>query len=57
MPIEPVAPGHAPDLSHEQRWDVWMAKGVEDDRKFRTHAILAAATLAVLTAVGLFLTR
>jgi len=34
-----------------------MAKGVEDDRKFKRRALVAATTLAVLTAVGLFLFR
>ena len=57
MPVKPIAHSYAHDLSPEQRWDVWIAKGVQDDRKFRTRAIIAATTLAIITAIGLFLTR
>ena len=57
MPIEPVATIHAQDLSPEQRWDVWLAKGVQEDRKFKTRALIAATTLGVITAIGLFLFR
>lgn len=57
MPIKSVAPSLAHDLSPEQRWDVWLAKGVEEDRKFKTRALVAATTLAVLTAISLYLFR
>jgi hypothetical protein len=57
MSIKSVAPSHAHDLSPEQRWDVWLAKGVEEDRKFKNRALVAATTLAVLTAIGLYLFR
>jgi hypothetical protein len=54
MTIKSVASSHAHDLSPEQRWDVWIAKGVEDDRKFQRRAIVAATTLGILTAIGLY---
>jgi hypothetical protein len=57
MRTEPIARSHAHDLSPEQRWDVWLAKGVEEDRKFKTRALVAATTLAVLTAISLYLFR
>jgi hypothetical protein len=57
VPTKSVAPVPAEDLSPEQRWDVWIAKGVEDDRKFQTRALVAASTLAIVTAIGLYLFR
>jgi hypothetical protein len=57
MPAEPVASSHAHDLSPEQRRDVSIAKGVEDDRKFKTRALIAATAFAVLTDIGLYLFR
>jgi hypothetical protein len=57
MSTKSVAPSYAHDLSPEQRWDVWLAKGVEEDRKFRSRALAAAATLAIVTAIGLYLFR
>jgi hypothetical protein len=57
MPTKSVAISHADDLSPEQRWDVWLAKGVEEDRKFKTRALVAATMLAVVTGMGLYLFR
>jgi phenylacetate-coenzyme A ligase PaaK-like adenylate-forming protein len=39
------------DLSSEERWDIWVARGVEDDRKFKKRAIVTFAAVGAI-AIG-----
>lgn len=39
------------DLSSEERWDIWVARGVEDDRKFKKRAVVTFAAIVAI-AVG-----
>jgi len=52
MPVETIAHVRGDDLSADQRWAAWVAKGVEHDRKGRKHALVVAVALAAGAAVA-----
>jgi hypothetical protein len=59
MPVETVAYVRAEDLSVDQRWDAWVAKGVVHDRKSgkRMLVFLAALGVSAVVTAGILLLR
>lgn len=56
MTTETIADRRAEDITSEERWDAWVTGGLEYDRQLRKRAIVGAAAIAVVVALGLFLT-
>lgn len=59
MTLDTPAPREAKDLSADERWAIWVAKNVEQDRRARNYAIAFAAALAVsgIAALAIALAR
>ena len=57
MSDEPVASVPHNDPSFEQRWDAWIARGVERDRTSRSRTLVAAVAIAAgaVAAAGVLL--
>lgn len=56
MTTETIADRRAEDITSEERWDAGVTRGLEYDRQLRKRAIVGAAAIAVVVALGLFLT-
>ena len=53
MAIETVSYTRAESASSDERWDAWVARGVEHDRKLKRRSIAIAAAVAVGAALSL----
>ena len=57
MAIETIADRRAEDAASEERWNAWIVRGLEHDRQLKKRAVVGAVAIAVVVALGLFLTR
>lgn len=57
MAIETLADQRAEAIAAEERWIAWIARGREHDRQLKKRAVVGAVAIAVVVALGLFLTR
>jgi len=53
MAIETVSHTRAESAASDQRWDAWVARGVEHDRKLKRRSLAIAAVVAVGAAMSL----
>ena len=57
MTPETIADPRAEAIAAEERWVAWVVRGLEYDRQLKKRAIVGAAAIALVVALGLFLTR
>lgn len=56
MTIDSLAPRESTDLAADERWAVWIAKNVEQDRRTRNFSIAFAAAVGVSLAIAFAVT-
>ena len=57
MTTETVAERRAEAIAAEERWVAWVARGREHDQQLKKRGLVGAVAIALVVALGLFLTR